>query len=114
MPRLRALPAICVLAVGLRVAAALVLGNTVTPAPGIYDQVSYHTLALRVLEGHGFTFAQQWWPGTPGGEPTAHWSYLYTLFLTGMYALTGPAPLVARLVQAGLTGVLMPVLTYRL
>jgi hypothetical protein len=113
MPRNRALLVICAAAVGARVAAALLLGNTVEANPGIYDQISYHRLALRVLAGHGFTFDVRWWPGTAAGEPTAHWSYLYTLALTGLYALIGPAPLAARLLQAVATGVLTPLLTYR-
>ena len=101
------------LAVVVRVVAALYLGNTVAPLPGTADQLSYHALALRVLEGHGFSFGTGWWPATPAGQPTAHWSYLYVLFLAGTYALAGPSPLVARLVQAVAVGILLPLLTYR-
>ena len=36
---------------------------------------------------------------------TAHWSFLYTLYLTAVYALFGPNPLVARLIQAVAIGV---------
>ena len=97
-----------------RVIAALVLGNEVSFMPGIADQVSYHNLALRVLGGHGFTFGEAWWPATPAGEPTAHWSYLYTIYLVVVYALTGSNPIVARLIQTVAVGVLMPLLVYRL
>lgn len=82
--------------------------------PGIYDQISYHTLANRILEGYGFTFDQQWWPITRAGEPTAHWSYLYTYYLVGIYAVFGSHPLAARLIQAILAGLLMPWLAYRI
>lgn len=100
------------LSVVLRVGAALYLGNDVTVQPGTADQLSYHLLALRVLGGHGFSFETGWWPATPAGEPTAHWSYLYVLFLAGIYKIVGPAPLVARLVQAIAVGLLQPVLTF--
>ena len=96
----------------LRITAAVYVGNEVEVLPGTADQVSYHTLALRVLDGHGFTFDQPWWPATPAEEPTAHWSYLYTLYLVGVYALFGPSPLVARLIQAILVGLLHPMLVY--
>ncbi len=98
----------------LRVIAALLLGNQVLPMPGIFDQISYHTLSTRVLEGHGFTFATQWWPMTRAGEPTAHWSFLYTLYLASVYAVFGINPLVARIIQAIIVGLAGPWLVYRL
>ena len=98
----------------LRVFAAIYLGDQVVILPGIYDQISYHNLALRVLNGHGFTFGETWWPMTAAGAPTAHWSYLYTSFLVVVYALFGPHPLAARLIQAVLIGVLQPYLVYRI
>src|SRR4030042_6596406 len=90
---------ILAISVLLRVIAALLLGNQVLPLPGIFDQISYHTLSTRVLEGHGFTFATQWWPLTRAGEPTAHWSFLYTLYLVAIYGVFGINPLVARILQ---------------
>jgi 4-amino-4-deoxy-L-arabinose transferase-like glycosyltransferase len=102
------------LSVALRVAAAVILGDTVVELPGTFDQRSYHSLALRVLEGHGFTFAEAWWPLTAAGAPTAHWSFLYTLYLVAVYAVAGPHPIVARLIQASLTGLVQPYLAYRL
>jgi 4-amino-4-deoxy-L-arabinose transferase-like glycosyltransferase len=94
------------------VGAAFFLGNVVENLPGTADQVSYHTLALRILGGHGFTFGEPWWPATAAGAPTAHWSYLYTLYLCAVYSLFGPNPLVARLIQALLVGLLQPYLAY--
>jgi hypothetical protein len=105
---------IILIAISLRVAAAFYLGDHVSPMPGTYDQVSYDRLAQRLLDGYGFTFDELWWPYTQPGEPTAHWSFLYTLYLAGVYGLVGYHPLVARLLQAVLVGVLMPWLVYRL
>lgn len=114
MTQRKALAVIVAIGIALRVGATLVMGNTVVSLPGIEDQISYNTLALRVLHGHGFTFAQDWWPGTPAGEPTAHWSYLYTLALTALHAVSGERPLAARLAQAVLAGALTPLLIFRL
>ncbi len=98
----------------LRLVMSFYLGDEVVVLPGTSDQVSYDMLAQQVLGGHGFTVARAWWPATPAGEPTAHWSYLYTLYLAAIYALIGYHPLVARLLQAILAGLLMPWLVYRL
>lgn len=110
----RVLFAILLVSVALRVGAALYLGDQVVDLPGTADQLSYHNLAQRVLGGYGFTFGEPWWPLTAAGAPTAHWSYLYTFYLVAVYALFGPHPLAARLIQAVLVGVLHPYLAYRL
>lgn len=109
----RVLPHIILVSVALRVAAALVLGNEVTEQPGIADQLSYHALGQRVADGWGFTFAEGHWPATPAGEPTAHWSFLYTLYLAAVYTLVGAQPVAARLLQAVVVGVLHPWLAWR-
>ncbi len=114
LPRNRTLWAIILLGVSLRVASALYQGNTVAAMPGVFDQISYHKLALRVLGGNGFSFDTGWWPATPANQPTAHWSFLYVLFLAAIYLVTGPIPLAARLIQAVLTGILMPLITWRI
>ena len=98
----------------LRVVVAFYMGNEVVELPGIFDQVSYHNLALRVLGGHGFTFGEMWWPITRAGEPTAHWSFPYTLYLVGVYAVFGAYPIVARILQAIIVGILHPYITYRI
>lgn len=105
---------ILALSVLLRIGAAIYMGDVVEELPGTADQISYHNLALRVLSGNGFSFADNWWPATRAGEPTAHWSYLYTLYLVAVYALFGPHPLAARLIQAAIVGLLQPWLTYLL
>ncbi|HET7010794.1 MAG TPA: glycosyltransferase family 39 protein [Anaerolineales bacterium] len=105
---------ILVVSIALRMGAAVYLGDTIGNDPGTADQLSYHTLAQRVLEGHGFSFGEPWWPATRAGAPTAHWSYLYTFFLAGVYALFGVHPLAARLLQAVAAGIGMPLLIFHL
>ncbi|HSB66562.1 MAG TPA: glycosyltransferase family 39 protein [Anaerolineales bacterium] len=101
-----------VLSCVLRLTGAIYLGDQVVDLPGTADQISYHTLAIRVLDGHGFTFPKEWWPVTAAGAPTAHWSFLYTLYLVGVYTIFGPHPLVARLIQALIVGLFHPWLAY--
>lgn len=110
----RPLPLILAVSVLLRVGVAIAMGNTVVELPGIFDQVSYHNLALRVLDGHGFSFGTMWWPITPADAPTAHWSFLYTLYLVFVYSIFGPNPIVARILQAIVVGILHPYIAYRI
>ncbi|NOZ06355.1 MAG: glycosyltransferase family 39 protein [Chloroflexi bacterium] len=113
-PNTRTLLLIVGVAIALRVAVALLMGNRVDPLPGIYDQISYSALAQRVATGHGFSFDRAWYPFSKANEPTAHWSFLYTLYLSAFYWLLGYHPFVPRLVQAIAVGLLTPLLTYRL
>jgi 4-amino-4-deoxy-L-arabinose transferase-like glycosyltransferase len=108
------LVAIIFVSVLMRVAVAFYMGNEVVELPGIFDQVSYHNLAIRVLGGHGFSFGELWWPITRAGEPTAHWSFPYTLYLVGTYALFGVYPIAGRILQAIIVGILHPYITYRI
>lgn len=108
------LPVIILFSVLFRVVAAIHLGNEVVELPGTFDQITYHQLALRVVSGKGFTFGQDWWPLTGANQPTAHWSYLYTLFLVLVYKILGPHPLTVRLIQAVLVGVIQPYLAFLL
>ncbi|MCA9942492.1 MAG: hypothetical protein H6656_20460 [Ardenticatenaceae bacterium] len=111
----RLLVAILVISVLLRVFTGVVFyGNEIKALPGTFDEVSYHNLALRVMDGHGFSFGERWWPGTAANEPTAHWSYLYTVYLIVIYSIFGPSPLLARILQAIIVGIIMPWLLYRL
>ncbi|NMB68039.1 MAG: glycosyltransferase family 39 protein [Chloroflexi bacterium] len=112
--RRNALLLILLLSLLLRGAAAVYLGDEVVVLPGTSDQLSYHHLALRVLDGHGFSFGEDWWPATRADEPTAHWSFLYTLYLVAVYGIFGPHPLAARLLQAVIVGLLQPWLIYQL
>jgi 4-amino-4-deoxy-L-arabinose transferase-like glycosyltransferase len=105
---------IVIVAVALRMGSAAFQGNKVNDLPGIYDQISYDGLARRVVGGHGFSFAEGHWPMTPAGEPTAHWSFLYTLYLAAFYAVFGAQPLLPRLAQALIVGGLQTYVTYRI
>lgn len=97
-----------------RVLTAIYLGDKVVDLPGTFDQISYHNLALRVLGGHGFSFGVGWWPATPANHPTAHWSYLYTLYLVLVYFVFGPHPIAARIIQAVIVGILQTYLTFKI
>ena len=110
----RVLVAIMVVSVLLRLMSAIYQGNTVTDLPGIYDQISYDGLARRVIDGYGFSFGEGHWPATRAGEPTAHWSYLYTIYLAAVYKLIGYYPILARLIQAIITGVLQTLFAWRI
>lgn len=101
-------------AILLRLLSALYQGNTVTVLPGVHDQISYDSLARRVAAGYGFSFAEGQWPLTRPGEPTAHWSFVYTLYLASLYALFGAEPLIPRLVQAVIVGGLQTYIIYRI
>jgi hypothetical protein len=111
---LRTLYLLLFLAVTLRIGSAIYQGNAVHALPGVADQISYHELALRVLAGHGFSFGTGWWPATEAGQPTAHWSFLYTAYLSAVYLLFGPNPFAARLIQSAVTGILQPLLAWRI
>jgi len=109
-----AIVAVILIAVLLRLASALYQGNTITDLPGIFDQVSYDGLARRVIDGHGFSFAEGHWPATRAGEPTAHWSYLYTSYLIVLYKVFGTNPLVARVIQALIAGIFQTIFLWRI
>jgi len=98
----------------LRVVVAIVMGDKVVELPGIQDQISYHALALRLLGGFGYTFDTGWYPFTPANTPTAHWSFLYPLYLASVYSVFGVYPLVARLLQTVFVGIATGFLLYRL
>ena len=107
--------AILLLSVLLRVGVALYLGDAITETRGgTSDQISYDALAQRVAAGHGFSFGTDWWPGVRADQPTAFWSYLYTIFLAAIYTVFGHHPLIARLIQAVLVGLAMPWLAWRI
>ncbi len=105
---------ILTISVLLRIGVAFYLGDVVDAPPLMTDQRSYHALGVRLLEGHGYSFDRPWYPFTPPETPTAHWSFLYPLFVAAVYALFGVHPLAARVVQAVLGGILLPWMVYRL
>jgi 4-amino-4-deoxy-L-arabinose transferase-like glycosyltransferase len=99
-------------AVLIRIVVALYMGDSITVLPGIQDQVSYDALSHSLLDGRGYSFTKNWYPFTPPNTPTAHWSFLYPLYLAGVYAVTGYHPLAARLVQGVVGGALNCYLVY--
>jgi len=105
---------ILVVAVLIRIVVALYMGDKIAVLPGIQDQVSYDALARSLLDGRGYSFTKNWYPFTPANTPTAHWSFIYPLYLAGIYALTGYHPLAARLVQSVVGGVLICFLIYKI
>jgi 4-amino-4-deoxy-L-arabinose transferase-like glycosyltransferase len=109
----RRLLIVIVLLAGIsRVLAALYLGNAVVALPGTHDQISYNALAQSLLAGRGFSFVENWYPFTEAGEPTAHWSFIYPLYLAGVYKLFGYQPVVARILQAAIGSVAICLLVY--
>lgn len=110
----RLLLIIIVVAVVLRIVTALLLGDRIEVLPGIHDQLSYDALAQSLLAGKGYQFESGWYPFTPPHTPTAHWSFAYPAYLAAVYAIAGYHPLLARVIQAILAGILMPWLLYRL
>lgn len=105
---------ILVAAVLIRIPIAFYMGDQVTVLPGIQDQVSYDALANSLLAGRGYSFTDSWYPFTPANTPTSHWSFIYPPYLAGVYAITGYHPLVARIIQAVVGGVLICLLVYRI
>ena len=105
---------ILVVAVLIRIPIAIYMGDQITVLPGIQDQVSYDALARSLLDGRGYSFTEKWYPFTPANTPTSHWSFLYPLYLAGIYAVTGYHPLVARLLQGIVGGVLLCFLIYKI
>lgn len=105
---------ILLLSVLLRVAIAFYYGDVVDAPPLLTDQRSYHWLGAQIAAGEGYTFPTPWYPFTPASTPTAHWSFLYPLFVAGVYTLFGVHPLAARLAQAVFGGLLLPWMVYRL
>jgi hypothetical protein len=108
--RLR-LPLVFAIAIVLRLAIGLYLGDSV---PTNTDETSYSALGARVAAGHGFSFDRGWYPFTPRDTPTAHWSFLYSLWVAAVYRLAGVHPLAVRLLGAVIGGILLPWMVYRL
>jgi 4-amino-4-deoxy-L-arabinose transferase-like glycosyltransferase len=102
------------MAILLRLPVALYMGNEVSELPGIQDQISYDALARSLLAGRGYSFTENWYPFTAANTPTAHWSFLYPLYLAGVYAVTDLQPVVARLLQGVLGGALTCLLIYQI
>jgi 4-amino-4-deoxy-L-arabinose transferase-like glycosyltransferase len=91
---------ILLLALTLRVIAALYLGNSVTGLSGASDEITYSTLGHRVATGHGLSFPENWYPWIQADTPQSYFSAAMSLSLGAIYAVFGYYPLVARLIMA--------------
>ncbi|MDQ2690959.1 MAG: glycosyltransferase family 39 protein [Chloroflexota bacterium] len=105
---------ILIAAVLIRIPVALFMGDRVEALPGIQDQVTYDALARSLMAGRGYSFTENWYPFTPANTPTAHWSFLYPLYLAGTYAVAGYHPLIAHLLQGIVGGALLCFLIYKI
>ena len=110
--RLNSLGLLLLISVLIRIVAAILLGDDIVPLPGTHDQISYDVLAQSILQGNGYQFPENWYPFTPADTPTGHWSFLYPSFLAGIYYLVGYHPLIARLIQGIIGGLLISLLAY--
>ena len=97
--------------VAVRVAVAFYYGSSV---PTLQDDYSYSQLAWRLATGHGYSFDRAWYPFTPQDTPTAHWSFLYTALVAGVYRVVGYQPLLVRLFSGFVTGILLPLVIFGL
>lgn len=94
-----------------RLAAAILLGNTVSGLSGAHDEISYSMLGQRFAAGYGMTFPTEWYPWIKADAVQSYYSYAISLFLAGIYRLFGYQPLIARLIM-GLLSVLIVFMLY--
>lgn len=100
LSRRNALLVILLSALVARVAAACLLGNTVSGLSGANDEITYSMLGQRFAAGYGMTFPTDWYPWIKANAPQSYFSYTISLFLGTIYAIFGYYPLVARLIMA--------------
>ncbi|HET9905944.1 MAG TPA: glycosyltransferase family 39 protein [Anaerolineales bacterium] len=105
---------ILIVAALIRIPVAAYMGDQVTELPGIQDQISYDALARSLLDGRGYSFREAWYPFTPANTPTSHWSFIYPVYLAGIYAISGYHPLIARILQTVVGSVLTCFLIYKI
>ncbi len=96
----RSLCVVLLMALVVRLCAALVLGNTVSGLSGAHDEISYSMLGHRIATGHGMTFPEGWYPWIQPEAPQSYYSATFTLGLGAVYWVFGYYPLIARLLMA--------------
>ena len=89
--------------IGLLVRIVFVWHTQHIGSPASMDSRTYHTLAIHLLEGKGFS--------SDGVNPSIYEAPLYPFFVASIYAVFGVHPLIVELVQC-LLGVLIAYLTY--
>jgi len=105
--KIKHLYVIFTLAFIIRLFAALYLGNTVSGLSGAHDEISYSMLGQRFVDGYGLTFPHKWYPWIDAGAPQSYYSATMSLFLAGIYTVFGYHPLVARIVMALLSALIV-------
>ena len=98
----RRLGVVVALAVGVRLAAQIALGTFTAPEAWEYDEI-----ARNLLSGNGFTVLHNGTEWHAGSAP------LYPLLLTAIYAVFGPSPVLAALLNLVLGAVLVAI-AYRI
>lgn len=91
---------ILVVALLVRITAAVYVGNEVSGLSGAFDEISYSLLGERFVQGYGLTFPEAWYPWYEANAQQSYYSATMSLFLAGIYWVFGYSPLAARLVMA--------------
>ncbi len=100
LPLNRRLAAILLVALLLRVAAAIAIGDEIKGLSGAFDEVTYSELGHRLATGHGLTFPTDWYPWIKADAPQSYFSFAMSACLAVVYWLFGYHPLIARLIMA--------------
>jgi len=101
---------IILLALIVRVLAAVYLGNTVSGLSGAHDEISYSMLGHRLSQGYGLTFPSDWYPWIKADAPQSYYSAAMSIYLGAIYLVFGYIPLIARLITAVLSTLIVVVL----
>jgi len=89
---------ILIVALLLRVAIALLLGNAIRGYSGAQDEITYSMLGHRVAQGFGLTFPTNWYPWIKANAPQSYFSDTISYYLAAIYTVFGYQPLAARLI----------------
>ena len=84
----------------VRVLVVFYLGNVVSGLSGAHDEISYSMLGQRYAAGYGLTFPSDWYPWIKANMPQSYYSATMSLYLAAIYMGFGYYPLVARLITA--------------
>jgi 4-amino-4-deoxy-L-arabinose transferase-like glycosyltransferase len=101
---------ILILALLVRILAALYLGNTVSGLSGAQDEISYSMLGQRYASGYGLTFPSNWYPWIKANAPQSYYSAMMSLYLAAIYMIFGYYPLIARIITGLLSTLIVAVL----
>lgn len=91
---------ILIVALIIRIIAALYLGNEVSGLSGAWDEISYSLLGERFANGHGLTFPTEWYPWIKPNAPQSYFSIAISIFIGMIYKIFGYQPILARFIFA--------------